>query len=245
VVKEGLQDLSRARLATAIAWTASLAAALAVEAGFRTAVIDVRRMASLGDLFHALLVVMLGATLGSLLLDGARALALTAYAHPGQPFLAVGFSRVPALITVTAVEVTVQMFLALGLLLALPARAPFLASLISAPTLMLMLVMFVAARVALVLASRGLPPARALIHGFDVVFRRFPSLARLGAEVFVWTLPLTLPAGVLRVLCILAKEGPATAVARSFSLALFELAALIGYAALANLIGRDSRLTTG
>jgi hypothetical protein len=245
LVREGLKDLSRSRVATAIAWAAALAAALAVEAALRTALLDVKRMYSLGDLFHALLVVLLGATVGSLLLDTGRALALTAYAHPGQPFLAVGMGRLPALITVSAVEATVQTFLMLGMLLALPSRAPLAAALLAAPALFLALVMFAAARVGLVLAARGLPPSRALVHGFDVVLRRLPSLVKLAWALVGWTLPLTIPAAVLRLMAARAEEGLATSMARSLSLALAELAALIGYAALANLVGRDPRLTTG
>jgi hypothetical protein len=245
VIRDGIRDLVRAKSATAIAWMASLAAALAVEAALRTAALDLRRLVSLGDLFHAALVVMLGATVGSLLLDTGRALALTAYSHPGQPFLAVGLGRLPALITVSAVEATVQMFLLLALVLALPSKAPFRAALIAAPALFLILVMFAAARVAMVLAARGLPPARSMVHGFDVVFRRLPSLLRLLGQWFLWTLPLTIPAAALRIGASLAHEGLVTALSRSLSLALAELAALVGYAALANLVGRDPRLTTG
>src|SRR5205823_1127435 len=113
-------------------------------------------------------------------------------------------------------------------------HAPFRAALIAAPALFLILVMFAAARVALVLVARGLPPARALVHGFDVVLRRLPSLLRLLAALLVWTLPLTLPAAALRIGASMAHEGLLTAMSRALSLALAELAALIGYAALAN-----------
>jgi hypothetical protein len=245
MVREGIADLWQARSATAIAWVASLAAALAVEASLRTVALDLGRLASLGDLFHALLVVLLGASVGSLLLDTGRAVALSAISHPGQPFLANGLGRVPALITVSAVEITVQMFLLLGILYALPARPGTAAAFVAAPALFLCLIMFAAARVALVLAARGVKPAAALIHGFDVVARKFPSLVRLAGGIFVWTLPLTVPAAFLRTLAALAREGLATSLARALSLALLELAALVGYAALARLIGRDARLTTG
>jgi hypothetical protein len=245
VIREGLKDLWRARVATGIAWLAALAAALALEAAFRTAVLDLRRLASLGDVFHALMVMMFGALVGSLLLDTARALTLVAVSHPGQPFLALGLTRVPALITVTAVEATVEMFLLLGVARVVPSHSPLAAAFVAAPALFLCAVMFAAARVAMVLAARGLRPALALLHGFDVVMRRLPSLLRLFGAWFLWTLPLTLPAAFLRILALMARDGLATAMARSLSLALFELAALVGYAALANLVGRDGRLTTG
>jgi hypothetical protein len=110
LVRDGLRDLGRARTATAIAWLASFAAALSVEVALRTAALDLRDSVlggGIGALFHAQLVVLLGAAVGSFLLDSARALALTAYARPGQPFLALGMTRVPALITLTAVEITI------------------------------------------------------------------------------------------------------------------------------------------
>jgi len=133
----------------------------------------------------------------------------------------------------------------LGLALMAHLDRPLAAALLAAPALGLLLVMFVAARVALVLAARGLAPARALVHGFDVVFRRLPSLVRLGGALVVYTLPLTALALLLRVAAAFAHQGLLAAVGRSLSLALLELAALVGYAALANLVGRDPRLTTG
>jgi hypothetical protein len=253
LVRQGLDDLARAWPATLTAWLASLAAALAVEAALRQAGGDVRGALGdngIGDLLHAMLVVLLGAAVGSLLLDSARSLALTAYARPGQPWLAAGFSRVPALITVTAVEITVEGFLLLGLALLGPtllaAHAPLMGALAAAPALFLMLIMFGAGRVGVVLAARGLRPAFALLHGFDVVLRRLPSMVRLFAAVALYTLPLVLPAIVLRLAAALTHEWTLTAsLARVLSLALFELAALVGYAALGNLVGGDPRLTTG
>ena len=248
-MREALDDLRRAKLATALAWLAAFSAALVVEVAFGEARHDLRSLltplAQIGDLFHALFAILFGAALGSLLLDSARAWALVAYAHPGQPFIALGLSRVPALITLTAVEVTVEMLLLLGLFLSLPLHAPFTAALIAAPVLFLLLILFAAARVGLVLCARGVRPALALMHGFDVVMRRFPSLVRLFLRVALYTLPLTIPALMLRLAAIFARESVINIASRSLALALFELAALVGYAALGNFVGRDPRLTTG
>jgi hypothetical protein len=120
---------------------------------------------------------------------------------------------------------------------------PLASALVTAPVLMLVLWLFAAARVALVLAARGVPPAAALVHGLDVVLRRLPSLVRLSGAIAWYPLPLTVPALVLRAAG--AQAGGAAALCRGLSLAFFELAALVGYAALANLVGRDPRLTTG
>src|SRR5262249_48081577 len=158
------------------------------ELAFRRAGADL----SAGELGHALGLVLLGAALGSLLLDCARALALTACARPGQPWLAAGLSRVPALITGSAVELPVQGVLLVGPLVVLPRvveqHSALSGALVCAPALFLSLILFAAARMGLVLAARGVRPAAALAHGFDVALRRMPSLGRLAAAVLVYTL---------------------------------------------------------
>jgi hypothetical protein len=244
-MREALADLQRSKLATALAWLGAFTAALAVEVAFAEAAHDLRHVSQIGDLLHALLALLLGAAVGSLLFDIARSFALTAYAHPGQPFIALGLRRVPALITLTAVEATVQLFLLLGLLLALPRHAPLAAALLAAPVLCLLLFLFAAARVGLVLCARGVRPALALLHGFDVVARRFPSLLKLFLQVVLYTLPLTIPALALRLAAAFAHESIINILSRTLALALLELAALVGYAALGNFVGRDPRLTTG
>src|SRR5262249_40491770 len=150
-----------------------------------------------------------------------------------------------ALITLTAVEITVQGCLFFGLFLSAPLHAPFTAALLAAPVLFLALWLFAAARVGLVLTARGVRPGVALMHGFDLVARRFPSLFRLFGSLVLWTLPLTIPAAALRIAALFARESVWTVASRSLSLALLEGAALLGYAALGNFVGRDSRLTTG
>jgi hypothetical protein len=239
LARAGWDDLRRSGVATAIALVASLAAALALQAAGRRALADWHH-ASPG---HAFAVVMLGAAVASLLLDCARAVALTAYAHPGEPFLARGLSRVPAMITITAVEITVEGFLGLALLLTVPrvlarglgADAALACALVAAPVALLALVVFAAARVALVLAARGLAPARSLATGFDVVMRRLPSLVELAAVLALVTLPLALVGVALRF------AGHAV----PFAYAFLELAALWMYASLAVLVGRDPRLALG
>ncbi len=246
LVWRGLEDLGRARLATATAGLAALAAALTVEVALRSG-------ASAGGAAELVGVVLVGLTLSSLLGSCARALALTAYSQPGRAWLAAGFTRVPALVTVSAVELTVQGSLMLGAALLLPRAAvthsplakALLCALLCAPSLLLCASFFGAARVALVLVARGMTPSRALIHGLDVVARRLPSLLKLAGALALYTLPLTLLAAALMVASLRQVATPTASLARATALMLFELTALWSYAALANLVGRDARLTTG
>ena len=253
-IRQGCGDLSRARAATAASLLGTIAAALAVEVTFRAAGEDLRGLFTLGDdrigqLLHAILVLLLGTATSSLLFDGARAVALTAYARPGERWLLAGFSRLPAIVSVGAMEMLIQLCLLLGLGrmvgAAVDARSPLGAALACAPVGCLCLLTFAVARVAQVLAARGVPPSAALLHGCDVVFRRLSSLIRLALVLALFTLPLTVPAALLGVGALVAVGHASGALAGALALALFELAALLGYAALAQLVGRDPRLTTG
>jgi hypothetical protein len=251
-ISAGCGDLSRARAATAAALLGTVAAALAVEVMLRAAGEDLRGLFGddgTGQLLHAILVLLLGAALSSLLFDSARAVALTAYARPGQPWLLAGLSRVPGLLTVGAMEVTIQSCLVLGLLkltgAAVDARSPLAAALAWAPVGCLCAITFGAARIAQVLVARGVPPSAALVHGCDFVLRRISSLVRLALVLALWTLPLTVPAVLFGIGALVAVGHATGALAGALGLALFELAALVGYAALAQLVGRDPRLITG
>ncbi|MGZ3429631.1 MAG: hypothetical protein ACXVCV_23435, partial [Polyangia bacterium] len=110
------------------------------------------------------------------------------------------------------------------------ARQAWSAALLLLPSLALALAVFAASRVAQTVIARGLPPAAALAHGYDLLLRRFPSLVRLALAGTIATSPL-----VAAALWMPFPLGAALAGA----------AALWLYAALATLVGRDGRLALG
>ena len=89
---------------------------------------------------------------------------------------------------------------------------------------------FVASRVAQTVIARGLPPAPALAHGYDLALRRVPSLTRLLVLGGAVTAPFWIGAIFL-----------------PFALAALTAAlpALWLYAALTRLVGADGRLRGG
>lgn len=203
----------------------------------------------LGGLVLGLIAVALsGGALAALLADVGRAVALCAYGAPLPPDrstrllrpLRLGLARTPGFVSVRVVELLLYGCLAVGdaFVLALapihdgtaPFRAALLAATLLAPSLLLALPVFAATRVAQVLIARGLPTATALAHGYDVVARRFASLARLGLAGLLATSPLLVAA-------LVAPVGLRDA--------LFGLAALWLYAALDTVVGGDGRLVTG
>jgi hypothetical protein len=192
---------------------------------------------------RAALIWLVGASVAALLVDVTRAAALTAYAGPPRPLaqtLALGLLRTPGMISVRAVELLIYFALGLGDLFVLaralvrvgddPTRQALVTALLLLPSLALMLGIFAASRVAQTVIARGLLPAPALAHGYDVALRRFPSLARLALFGTISTAPLVV-----------------AAVWMPFPLgvALVGVAALWLYAALATLVGSDARLSMG
>jgi hypothetical protein len=185
-----------------------------------------------------------GLASGALLVDVTRAVALSAYAGAPSPdlrrWLRLGLVRTPGMISIRAVELLLYFCLLVGdafLLVRSTIRSgppPLFAALWTlaavAPSLALGLASFTAARVAQTLIARGLPPATALAGGYDLVWRRFPSLARLALAGLVATSPLLIGA-------LLVPWG--------LRQLLLGLAALWVYAALTTVVGRDGRLLTG
>lgn len=235
-LRRGWSELWRAPLPTLLALAGTLAGLLAVRAAW----VRAGELLAAAAPATAVATLLIGLSSGVLLLEATRATALSAYASPPRSLprlLRLGLERTPAMITVRAVEVTIYLCLGLGDLFALTlihsgtaARSALLALLLLAPSLVLAAWLFLAARVAQSLVARGLPPAPALAHGFDVALRRFPSLARLalagvGATAPFWIVALLMPWGLRQVL--------------------LALAALWLYAALIVLVGRDARLVTG
>jgi hypothetical protein len=236
-MRAGWRDLWRSPAPTLLALVGAMAAALALRAAnLRTIGLWQEALVTRG-----LVTWLCGAALALLLVDVTRAAALCAYAaapapddetRPGvgrrlawlmRPFT-LGLLRTPAMITVRAVELTIYATLGLGELFVL-GRGLAGVSLRPAPQ-----ALAVTACLAPALLPRGLPAATALAHGYDLVLRRFASLARLalfGALVTapVWVGALLLPFGLRA--------------------ALLSLVALWLYAALTTLVGRDPRLTTG
>jgi hypothetical protein len=186
----------------------------------------------LGLLFRAGMVLIVGAALAGLALETARAVALARQA--GATALE-GVARTPAMISVIAVELTVEGMLLFGATTALvrhhastPATAALQATLLFFPALILCAIVFAAARVAVLLAARGAPAADALTRGFDLVFRRWRALVALGVRLAWTTLPLTLGALLAGVI-----PHPVGAALRALLLA---LAWLWAYASLGALV---------
>lgn len=238
-VARGWRELWRAPAATLLALAGALAAALAMRAAWLRA----GETLEAGEPGRALWTMLAGSGLAALLADATRAAALVAYAGPSRPFartVALGLRYTPAMISVRAVELTVYLALALGELFVLarglpgvagdPAPAALVATLCLAPALLLGTIVWAASRVAQTVIARGLPPAAALAHGYDVTLRRFASLARLALVA----LPLTVPFLIVALVVPAPLGGLVSG-----------LPALWLYAALATLVGADSRLALG
>lgn len=238
-LRRGWHELWRAPAPTFLALAGALAAALAGRAAWLRAA-DALAAARPG---RALATLLVGLAAAALLADSTRATALVAYAGPPRPFartLLLGLARTPALLGVRAVELMVYAALALGELFLLgrgllplghaAGRQALAATACLAPALLVATGLFAAARVAQTLIARGLPPAPALAVGFDVVLRRFATLARLAllgvaAAAPLWTIGLFAP-------------PPLGGLVTGF-------VALWLYAALVVLVGRDGRLALG
>jgi hypothetical protein len=197
----------RTRGATAAALLGSTAALLAAEAAARRA--GVAWAHALRELdvawgVRAFAITFVGLALAALIADVTRAAALVAYtagdASAGEPRLVrAALARTPRLITVRAVELTIELVLATGALLIVlrasrlafaPWRAAAVGALAAAPAFGLALATFAAARVAMLEAAGGATAAAAIARGYALVLRRLPSLARLAAALALATLPL-------------------------------------------------------
>ncbi len=235
-VRAGFRALKDAPLPSLGALAAAALAVLAGAVATRAARGELERAIVEGEPVHAasaLAIVLAGVTFAALLVEIARAVALAAFGGSQHPFTD-GLRRTPAMIAIAAVEWVVEGTLLGGALLALgraslhaidlahPARAAAVATLCLAPPLLLALATFVAARIAMTLAARGLPPGAALVHGYDTTLRRFPSLVRLAVRLLLMTLPLTALAPFV--------PAPLAAVCAA-------LATLWGYAALSAFVG--------
>ena len=143
------------------------------------------------------------------------------------------------MISVRAVELLIYFALALGALFVVaralppigdnPTRLALAGALVVAPLATLALVVFAASRVAQTVIARGLPPAAALAHGYDLALRRLPSLLRLIVVGSLAATPLFIGAALL--------PFPLGSI-------LVGLVALWLYAALSLLVGNDARLAT-
>ena len=251
-LRAGWRDLWRWPALTALALLAATTSALALRATWVRAgqlLVAAGHGASPRLVGRALAVWLVGNAMAALLIDTTRAAALTAYAGPTPPDrrlsrlwrpLALGLQRTPGMISVRAVELLLYFSLALGDLfvcgraLAHAGRAPGPQALAVAagllPSLVLATVVFAASRVAWTLIARGMLPAVALAHGYDVVLRRFATLARLALAGLL----VAGPAAALTLLLPLLLAAP-----------LWALVALWLYAALASVVGRDGRLVGG
>jgi hypothetical protein len=252
-IRAGLRSLVDWPLATGAALVSAMAAALAGAAALRRAGVLFRRamVEDSSQLRPAFAVALAGIALARLLLTLAEAIALAASATSGgegSPLWR-GMARMPALITLCAVETTVLMMLALGAAAGIakasdlaPARAALASTLVLAPVMIVAAAAIGGTRVAVALAARGLAPADALVHGLDAMLRRFPSLVRLSLALFCATLPLT--AGAL----LLSLPHHAAPLRHSLQAALIAAATLWSYASLeawaGAWAGRDPRLAS-
>ncbi|HEY1586026.1 MAG TPA: hypothetical protein VGH63_10090, partial [Polyangia bacterium] len=180
----GLRALLRAPAATTTALLGTMAGALAA----RAASVRAAQSFAADRPGRAIVIWLVGITLAVLLIDVTRAAALTAYAGAPRRLswtIALGLLRAPGMISVRAVELLLYLALALGETFVLaralprlgdaPTREALVASLCLAPALTLAVVIFAASRVAQTVIARGLPPAPALAHGYDVTLRRLGS----------------------------------------------------------------------
>ncbi len=239
-------------LGAAVAGEGGSRSMFSVAAGERVAPVTVvRAMVYAPELVaRAIATMMIGIALAALLADVARMCALCAYSGSKTPVWH-GLARVPVLITVRAIELTVSFMLIAGgamVVMRLPAMSPLHAALagtaVMGPVLGLVALNFAAARVAIALAVRRLRPAPSLIHGYDVALRRLPSLLGLLARVVVHALPLWVAAGALTALAM--DISPRAAVLlRAAGAACLGVAVLWAYASLVAWVGRDARLAGG
>ena len=261
-VRKGLRAVllwPRVSLAALLAATVAL---LSLSAAWHHAVQALHVAARSGDgsfVGVAIGAFLFGSGFAALLGNVTRTVALTAYSPPSpssasgarSPFVD-GLRRTPAMITLQAIELTVCGMLAFGAVAILvrhakglpPGRAALFSLLVLLPPGALGIVQVAVTRVAMTLAARGQPPAVALVRGYDLVARRFPSLLGLAALLFVRTLPLTVPALVAAMAAIGAS--PRVTVALDLVRAVcLSAAALWGYAALAVWVGSDDELAGG
>lgn len=251
MVRDGLRALLTWPAATASALASAGTAALAASAGFRRAGLLLRRglVEDSSLLAPSFAVALLALLFGGLLLVLAEAIALSAAATPraaGESPLGRGLQRMPAMITLRAVETTVLMMLAIGAFAAIgrasalpPARAALAATLVLTPVVLVAGGAIAATRVGVALAARGVAPADALVRGLDVTLRRFPSLVKLALRLFAATLPLWLAA------LALALPHGAAPLRHALQAALWAAATLWCYATLSVWVGRDPRLAVG
>jgi hypothetical protein len=237
-LKEGVDALLRHPLVTAAAVLATVTAALAVRAALTRALcLTLLATDPAEALASAAAPLILGGAFAGLLLDAARATALSAYGaapRSAPALLGDGLRRLPAFVAIGLLRRTVALVLLLGVgACVLQSRRPVM-GLALAPALFVLLCQAAAARCAEVLIGRGLPLGRALVHGIDLALRRAPSLCRLAAAIGGLALPLVAAAAAARGLLGSAALTGAAA-----------LVGLWGYASLGALIGRDPRLATG
>ncbi|MCU1280810.1 MAG: hypothetical protein JWM53_4356 [bacterium] len=266
-VSEGLRAvLAWPRVSLAALLTATVAL-LAVDAAWHRAGAALGVAARSGDLRLvgiAAGVFLFGSGFAALLGNVARTIALAAYspapseasspsstASPSvvrRPF-ADGLRRTPAMITLQAIELTVGGMLAAGVFAALARHLPsqpegrtaLFSLLVLLPPAALLTAHVAATRVAMALAARGVRPANALVHAYDLLARRFPSLAGLSARLLWRTLPLTVPALAAALLSLGASPRVAVGLGliRAVCLA---AAALWSYASLAVWVGPDAEV---
>jgi len=183
--------------ATGLALFGSAVAQLALRAAFeRSRVLSAvaLRQLSLSVAAQALLALLLGLSVAGLLSTVTRAAALAAYAAPPgtRPTRWAALRIMPALITLSAVEVAISLTLlgGAGLVLLETSPTPLVAALVLAPPLFLVVILVAAARLASLAAARGAAPSTALVVGIELTLRRLPSLLRLAGWQLVHAVPL-------------------------------------------------------
>jgi hypothetical protein len=256
-VREAWRAIASRPGATLGAIAAHIVAALALSAASAKAVRAIGAAIAADDLelaARALGLLIIGGAFAVLIVDVARMCALSAYAgaRGTLEILSRGLARTPALITVRAVELTILGMLAFGAIACVmrlddemqPGRASLVAAALLAPVIVVAIITFVAGRVGIALAARGLKPAFALVHGFDFALRRFPSLVRLGLGLFLAAWPF-LVAAVALTIAALVVSPRAAALCHALRAGALGAAALWGYAALVGFVGRDARLSAG
>jgi|GEM_PF-3378545 len=233
--------------ATALALFGGVAAQLALRAGLHRArglvAVAVREL-SWPDAAHAALAIFLAVALAGLLSTVTRAAALSAYAAPAghRPARWAALRVAPALITLGAVEAAVVITLlgGVGLVLLQTQRpTPVSSVLVLAPTLFVVVLLVAATRVAVIFAAREAVPARALVAGIELAFRKFPSLLRLAGAVGLGTLPLLGLAAVAYAGSSLT-DGVASVACQIGAALCTTTATLWGYASVAALIEADA-----
>lgn len=238
-VARGARELVRAPAVTLAAILGTLVGALAA----RAALVRAAEALAAGRPGRAAATWLVGMSVAALVVDVTRAAALVSYAGPPRPLgrtLGLALVRTPAMITVRAVELTVYFALGLGVAFVLlrglhglahpPLREAWAAAWATLPAAALALGVFSASRVAQTMIARGLPPAVALAHGYDVTARRLPSLVRLASFGGLVTAPLLVAGALLPFPLGVACAG---------------VAALWLYAALTVVVGADARLSSG